>query len=224
MKRLLTFTTLLLSFTVFSQNNAPEVIPLDNAILKTCEYHMMGCVPRIVIGGKQVVIDQETIPKDIKSKTFNSHGNDIELGKIQGVIVEDIGHSGSPSSKRQVFKILLKDSNAYVTTCSDGIMGCAPTISIKGQVTLIDQAMTPSDILDIRGGLIPVNVTGYYQKENGHFPNPTAVFKVFKPIYITMGDQLDTNTPIIDGSKHELKQNFEQEKPSNNTLFESTQK
>lgn len=84
------------------------------------------------------------------------------------------------------------DTDAVITVCQKGIVGCAHRIEVDGEDYLIDalgkgvredfQAIIGAHQFHSQKRTLPGKVVGFIVKEKGHFPNPTAEFNVFKAL------------------------------------------
>jgi hypothetical protein len=195
----------------------PVIQKFEGGLIKTCDVRMTGCVPLIEINGKSLVVDLATVPESMQKMLFTQEAKPIILKNFEAIIVKEAGHGGNPMSELEVLKILVADKNANIELCRNGIVGCAPRISLKGESVIIDQETLPNwVVIESQGALnIAVEVKGYFASEQGHFPNPTAYFKVFKIVEIKVnknkkGDQLNND---LSRGKLNLKNNDDQAKP-----------
>jgi hypothetical protein len=88
----------------------------------------------------------------------------------------------------QTVQVVYEDA-AVISFCKPGLLGCAERIAIGAESYLLDVSAANKDLV---GALrktyadrkvyetTPGRAVGFVVTEKGHFPNPTAAFKVFK--------------------------------------------
>src|SRR5262245_35693477 len=86
-------------------------------------------------------------------------------------------------------RVLLYDRDAVIHVCPPAVLGCATKIVIDEKEYLLDplgsakeELQTIIEAYQAAGSVEtqPGIVTGFLVEEEGHFPNPTVEFKVFK--------------------------------------------
>src|SRR5712691_6575463 len=88
----------------------------------------------------------------------------------------------------QSVQIIYEDA-AVIRFCEPGLLGCAERITVDGQPYLLDVSSAGKDAVQALRKTygarkvyetVPGRAVGFVVTEKGHFPNPTADFKVFK--------------------------------------------
>ncbi len=101
------FTSLMLVFVGCAHTKMKQY---DNAVVKICPPHLLGCANRIVVDGREYLVDTVSEEASSKYQEFTKslrRQKRYEAGPLQvsGYATKELGHFPNPMAEFDVFKL-----------------------------------------------------------------------------------------------------------------------